>query len=123
MPLRIMLAAQPQERQALEAMFKQSDHSLISVNSIAEAIAGLQNVPIQVIVVDVDFEGTESGWSLAKEIRTNLALNIKVIILCRDKRQALRYFNNEKYAPLFDWILPFPISSEQLLGEVVRGLT
>ncbi len=123
MALQIMLAVHHQDKQWFQAMLRQNDHDLIMIDSMAEAQTHLGKTLIEVALVDVNFDGIDSGWMLAREIRAKLPLNVRIIILCDNAKLAMTYFKNTAYAPMYDWILHHPVYSEQLLSEVERGLS
>jgi|GEM_PF-5025368 len=122
MTFQIMLAVRPEDQDALSKIIERGDYSLVVANSVPDAKQTRNASQFHVAIIDEDFDGKGSGWKLAQQLRTQ-SIAIKVIVLCRNKNAARQYFSDEKYAALFDWLLPFPISGEQLLGEIERRLT
>ncbi len=117
-----MLASGPEERDFLHAVLLRKTSSVTVVSSLYEANIYLSEGQFHVAIVDENFSGLNTGWELASKFRQKFGTKVSIIILARDKEHAYRYFGQIKYSQLFDWILAFPFSEDQLLGEIDRRL-
>jgi len=114
----ILLAARPREREILRSVIQEGGHEVVVVDSLDKAHSHLNETQFQIAVIDEDFDGPNTGWKLAEGIRRHVTSDLKIIVLTRGDYH--KYFESKEFEGKFDWVMGFPISSEQLLHELTR---
>jgi hypothetical protein len=107
---RFLIAMRNLEILGINAEIQQAGHSCHVINSIVDRL----EFPDDTIMalVDEDFDGLQTGWHLASEIRqTNYP--IKIIMMVRKHPDI-------KLLPLYDVLWGLPFSIEALKAEIER---
>jgi len=115
----ILLAIRPSERQFFELVLT-NEYAIEWLQSLDDVLALVNEQWPQVALVDEDFDGPDTGWSLVKMIRETHA-EMKVILLTRGDYYQV-YDLHSGLTQKVDWIMHYPISDVQVLSEIRRRL-
>ena len=81
---------------------------------VLDQLTGLNKIArdFQFALIDEDFDGLQTGWKLARNIRQT-SESVKIVMVVRKNPE-------HDLMLLYDVTIGFPISEEQLVGEINR---
>ncbi len=116
-----ILAALPSssEAEAMISVLNDAGHTVDLALSIDDAMKKGENGRYDLVIIDADFVLSEQGWQLARQIRhSNWGKTLGIIILTRSS--PMNFMHKIEYQNLYNQVLFFPISIEELLGNIER---
>ena len=120
MPAHILLATCENEREIIHSILQRKKYQITVASSIQGALSALESEFFQLTLIDEDFESAGEGWALAKTIRRRFSLSLVILMLVWGSYR--QYFDSPHFLSIADWIMHFPVSEEEILGNVERFL-
>ena len=108
--MKILLAVRESEKKEIVSVLQSQELQFYVVDQLPSLteIAG----DFQFALIDEDFDGLQTGWTLARIIRQT-GRSIKIVMIVRKNPE-------RDLISLYDMTLGFPISEEELIGEIHR---
>jgi DNA-binding NtrC family response regulator len=120
MQAHILIAVREAERDTIYSILQRKMYQAIVTSSIKSALSALESKVYRLALIDEDFVSAGEGWTLAKLIRQRFGPNLVMLMLVRGSYRD--YFDSEEFLSKVDWIMHYPISEEEILGNVERYL-
>lgn len=108
--MKILVAVRESERHEIISILRKMAlpfYPLTTLSNIAEIASD-----VQLTLIDEDFDGLQTGWKLARSIKQT-GHSIKIVMIVRRNPE-------HNLISLYDVTMGFPISEEQLVGEINR---
>lgn len=108
--MKILLAVRENEKSGIISVLRK----LGSPFYVLDTLSHLSEIgsDIQLALIDEDFDGLQAGWKVARYIRQT-GHPIKIVMIVRKNPK-------HDFISLYDVTLGFPISEDELIGEIRR---
>jgi DNA-binding response OmpR family regulator len=120
MPAHILLAVRDDEREIIHSILRQKTHQITVASSIESALSALESEIHQLALIDEDFLAAGEGRTLAEDIRHRFGPSLVILMLVRGSYRD--YFDSGDLWSTVDWIMHYPVSDEEILGNIERYL-
>jgi two-component SAPR family response regulator len=117
MNLKVLIATRVNDVSSWRTMLGEKDLELVIATSLSDSLL-MQD--FQVALIEEDFDGAKTGWTLAQNIRNQKGPQVRIVILTSSDNYH-DYFRNEDLIKYYDWILNMPASADEIYHEIYRG--